>query len=352
MGMDKSGFKIMIVNDKPELRSLIRNYLRDEGYTNLTISENGLSALKKAQTEGVDLILADYNLPGLNGLDLLKEIRRDKKLKEVPFILISSQIEQKYVAKAAEYKVSGYVLIPFSYQTLIKKVNQVLDRRINPSEGEKYYQEANSLAQSGNLTAALEMYKQALEAAKSSMAVLHYKIGRTHEALDQEGEAETDYRRAVKMSNYYVEAFDALGTLSLKKNEPEEALSYLRHSSEISPLNADRQRYLGEALLESGHFEEAEKAFRLALKLDPSQTHIFNRLGITLRQQGKLEEAARYFHKALEVAQDDENLWFNLSRVYYDQGQKEEALKHLKQALSLNPDFEEARDLIEQIRAS
>jgi len=350
--MDKTGFKIMIVNDKPELRSLIRTYLRDEGYTNLTISENGLSALKKAQTETVDLIVADFNLPGLNGLELLKEIRRDKKLKEVPFILISSQVEQKYVAKAAEYKVSGYILIPFSYQTLVKKVNQVLDRRINPTEVEQYYHEANSLAQSGNLNAALEKYQEALEATKSSMAVIHYKIGRTHEALAQNGEAETDYHQAVKMSKYYVDAFDALGTLSLKNNQPEEALNYLRHSSDISPLNADRQRYLGEALLESGNFEEAEKAFRLALNLDPSQTHIFNRLGITLRQQGKLEDATRYFLKALEVAQDDENLFYNLSRVYYDLGQKEEALKHLKKALDLNPEFEEARNLIEQIRAS
>lgn len=350
--MNKSNVKIMIVNDKPELRNIIRNYLRAEGYTKLTVSENGLAALKRLQVDPVDLILADFALPELNGLELLKKVRRDRNLEDIPFILISAEGEQKYVAKAAEYRVNAYLVKPFSHKTLADKVNRILDRRINPTEVDIYYQEANQLAQSGDLEEALEKYRLAMESTNDSMASLHYKIGRIHEDMDSEKEAEDDYNEAVNMSGHYVNALDALGNIYLKNDRPEEALRYLRRGSEISPLNAERQRCLGEALLEGGEFEAAEKAFKMSLNIDPSQTHIFNRLGISLRRQSKQEEAKHFFLQALDVEDNDENLLYNLSRVYYDQGDKETAISYLEKALEVNPDFQEAQDLIGQIRAT
>ncbi len=349
--MDKSRVKIMVVNDKPELRSIIRNYLREDGYTALTVSEDGRSALKKAQYDPVDLIVADYDLSGMNGLELLREIRTVKALQDVPFILMSSDGEQKYVAKAAELGVSGYLVKPFSQQTLLEKVNRLLIRQLNPEEVDIYYREANLLAQSGDLEAALEKYQAALDSTKQTVAAIHYRMGRAKEELGREGEAESDYLEAAGFSKMYVDPLDALGSMSLRRAEPEKAMEYLRRGADISPLNAARQLKLGEALLEAGEFEEAERAFKLSLNLDPSQTHIFNRLGISLRRQGKLAEACGYLERALEAAPDDENLLYNLSRVHFDQGDQAAALRHLKKALEINPGFVEARELAEQIRA-
>ncbi|MBU2547777.1 MAG: response regulator [Proteobacteria bacterium] len=349
--MDRDQFKIMVVNDKLELRNIVRNYLKNEGYTNLTISENSRSALKRARESLPDLILADADLPEMGGLDLLKAVRQDAKLAEVAFVIISGDTSQQFVARAAEFRVSGFLLKPFSNQTLVDKVGLIHDSLIHPSEGATLYQEANQLLQNGSAEAALEKYEQALAATRKGMAAIHYKIGRVHEVMDQEQEAEVDYERALHMSRMYVDAYDALGGLNLKWEKPDKALEYLNKSSEISPLNADRQLKLGEALLGAGQFEAAEKAFKLSLQLDPAQTHIFNRLGITLRRQGKLEEAGQFFLRATEVTQDDENLFFNLSRVYLDQGHKESAVLYLEKALALKPDFEEARDLIQEIRS-
>ena len=162
--------------------------------------------------------------------------------------------------------------------------------------------------------------------------------------------AETDYLEAVSLSDLFVDAYDALGLLNMKKDLNEEALEYLRRGTEISPLNALRQMHLGEALLETGHFEAAERAFKFALELDPTQTHAFNRIGISLRRQGKLEEALRYFLQAMEVTADDENLFYNVARVHQDQGDRAMAASYLEKALQLNPDFEKARDLLDRIR--
>ncbi|MFH1091688.1 MAG: response regulator [Pseudomonadota bacterium] len=349
--MDKSQLKVLIVNDKMDLRNIIRDYLKDDGYTNLSVSENGLSALRKAAAEPPDLIIADRNIPGLTGLELLKEIRRDKTLAEVPFIMISPESEQKYVAQAAEYGVNAYVVKPFSRQTLAEKVNHLLERRLNPLQGDLLYQEANLLAQNEHLEDALEKYLQALETTQNSLAAIHYKIGRIHEKTEADDQAEGEYQAAVDLSRQYVDAYDALGALYLKKSQPERALMYFRQSSEISPLNAGRQLAYGETLLAAGEFQAAEKAFKLALKLDPAQMHVFNRLGISLRRQGKLKEALQYLLQAAETVTEDENLYYNLSRVYLDRGDRESARLYLEKSLEINPDFSEAREMIAEIEA-
>lgn len=350
--MDRSAVKIMVVNDKMDIRAIIRDYLRIEGYTSLNISENGQAALKKAQTDPPDLIIADYDLPGLTGLELLKAVRHDKNLSETIFILISAETEQKYVAQAAEYKVSAYIVKPFSHQTLADKVNFLLDRKVNPSETAERYQEANRLALAGDLQGALEKYQQALRETQKSMAALYYKVGQVHEKMDKFTEAELDYQQAAQVSVQYVDAYDALGALSLREDRHDDALQYLKRSTGISPLNAKRQISLGEAMLNTGDFVGAEKAFKLALSLDSTQTHVLNRLGISLRRQGKLEEAEQFLLRAVEAAVDDEHLYYNLSRIYLDRGDKKAALINLDKALAVKPEFTEARTLMEQIRST
>ncbi|MFH1135405.1 MAG: tetratricopeptide repeat protein [Pseudomonadota bacterium] len=346
---DRSLPKILLVNDKLDLRNIIRDYLREEGYGNISVSENGLSALKKAAADPPDLIIADFDLPGLTGLDLLAKIRQDRLLAETPFILISPETEQKYVAKAAEHRVSAYVVKPFSHKTLLGKVDPLLERRMNPSAGDILFLEANRLAQAGNLEAALEKYLAAMDVTKKSMASLHFKIGQAHEMMSQEGQAEADYHEAIGLSDVFVDAYDALGAIQLRNQRPEDALRFFFRSSEISPLNADRQLALGEALLQTGHFSEAERAFKMVLDLDPNAVNVFNRLGISLRRQKKTEEALQYFLKALEKTGEDENLLYNISRVYFDKGDLALAKNYLKKALKLKPDFQEACDLLLQI---
>lgn len=347
--MDRSAIKIMIVNDKVELRNIIRDYLKIEGYQKLVVSENGKSAFRRADYEFPDLIIADMDLQGLSGLDLLKEVRRSPRLADTLFILLTSDTEKKYIAQAAEHKVSAVLVKPFSHQILADKVNHLLESRLEPPISRQYYDEANQLAKEGKLEEALSKYQDAIASTKKSMAAIHYRMGQVHEKMDQADTAEADYHDAIGMSKVYVDAYDALGDLNLKQDRPEDALPFFRQGTEISPMNARRQRRLGEALLESGDFEGAEKAFKMALDLDPTQTHIFNRLGIALRRQGKLAEAGRYFLQAVEVTPEDENLLYNLSRVFLDQGESGQAVGYLKKALDLNPNFSEARDLLESI---
>jgi len=350
--VEKEQLKILIANSNIALRDIIRNYLRLEGYENFSITENGKSAWVKIRNEPPDLIIADYELPGMNGLELLAAVRKDNRLSEIPFILISSEVQQEYVAQAAELGVDGYLLKPFSHKLLADKVKSVLKHVLAPDPGHLLSKEARRLFESGDMEGALIKYKEAIEATKDTMAALHYKIGGVYEGLERDEEAESSYHEAIKMSELHVDSLDALGKLNMKKGEHEGAANFFRKSASISPLNPQRQFHLGEALLETDEADEAEKAFKKSLKLDPNQVHIFNRLGISLRRQGKLEEALKFFEQALAVNDDDENLYFNVGQVHFLMGDKKAARPLLKKALEINPDFSEAAALLGEIDKS
>ncbi len=346
--MDKEQLKILIAVPNLGLRNIIRGYLKAEGYNNFSVTENGKSAWVKIRNEPPDLIIADYELPEMNGLELLAEVRMDKRLRETPFLLISSEVQQDYVAQAAELKVDGYLLKPFSQRLLVGKVNMIVKRILAPDPVHLASKEAQRLVESGDMEGALRKYKEAIEATRDTMAALHYRIGGVYEKLERDDDAESNYHEAIKMSELHVDSLDALGKIHMKKGEHDDAAEFLKKSVSISPLNARRQFALGEALLEAGEAGEAEKAFRKSLKLDPFQIHIFNRLGISLHRQGKLEESLKFFERALEVSEDDENLYFNIGQIHFLLGNKEAARPYLKKALEINPDFPEAEALLEK----
>ncbi len=347
--MDKTKLKILLAESHGELRNIIKNYLVSDGFNDVSITENGKSALAKLKSHTVDLIIADAELPEINGLELLAFVRRDNSLKETPFLLVASDVKQELVAKAAELGVDGYMIKPFTHQVLIDKVESIFERKFNPDAGLITAKEAQNMLEAGDLDGALEKYKEALESTKTAMASLHHKVGGVYEKLDREEEAEENYHKSIKMSEFFAKTYDALGSMKMRQGDEDEAASFLKKSVSISPLNPERQFKLGEALLVTDEAEDAEKAFKRSLKIDPKQTHIFNRLGISLRRQGKLTESISYFQRALSVTKDDENLYYNAGLVFVQMDDKESALPLLEKALELNPHFDEAKGLLEKI---
>jgi two-component system chemotaxis response regulator CheY len=350
--MEKIATKILIADGNAELREMIKNWLKIEGYTDLSVTENGKAAWARLKNSPVDLVISADDLPGLSGLELLAEMRKDRSLKDTPFLMLAAEGQQKFVARAAELKVDGYLVKPFSQQALADKVDRILKMWTSPPAGFVKVRRADRLVEEGDMDGALTEYREAVRATRDGMAMLHFKIGRVQERLGRDGEAEESYEQALGMSRLYVDTYDALGALAMRHGRGEDAARFFREGVAISPLNSDRQFRLGEALLETGEIEAAEKAFRQSMKLNPAQTDIFNQLGISLRKQNKLDEALRYFEQALGVAPNDEHLYFNAAQVHYLKNDGQAARPLLAKALELNPGLDEARELIRQIDAS
>jgi len=125
--VDKN-MKILIVDDFSTMRRIIKNLLRDLGFTNTHEADDGLTALPMLQTGNFDFLVSDWNMPGMTGIDLLKAVRADPKLATLPVLMVTAETKREQIIQAAEAGVNGYVIKPFTAGTLEEKISKIFDR--------------------------------------------------------------------------------------------------------------------------------------------------------------------------------------------------------------------------------
>ncbi len=120
--------KILVVDDFSAMRKIIRNLLRDLGFTNSHEAEDGSVALPMLQGGGFDLLITDWNMPGMQGIDLLKAVRADEALSALPVLMVTAESKRDQIVEAAQAGVSGYVVKPFTAGTLEEKIRTIFER--------------------------------------------------------------------------------------------------------------------------------------------------------------------------------------------------------------------------------
>ena len=120
--------KILIVDDFSTMRRIIKNLLRDLGFTNTQEADDGTTALPMLQNGNFDFVVTDWNMPGMQGIDLLKAIRADDKLKHLPVLMVTAESKREQIIQAAQAGVNGYVVKPFTAVTLEEKINKIFER--------------------------------------------------------------------------------------------------------------------------------------------------------------------------------------------------------------------------------
>lgn len=124
-GVDKN-MPILIVDDYKTMLRIIRNLLKQLGFGNVDEATDGSAALQKLRDKEFSLVISDWNMEPMSGLQLLKEVRADMKLKELPFIMITAESKSENVVAAKEAGVSNYIVKPFNAATLKGKLTTVL----------------------------------------------------------------------------------------------------------------------------------------------------------------------------------------------------------------------------------
>ena len=120
--------KILIVDDFSTMRRIIKNLLRDLGFTNTQEADDGLTALPMLKSGDFDFLVTDWNMPGMTGIDLLKEVRADEKLANLPTLMVTAEAKKDQIVEAAQAGVNGYVVKPFTAQALKEKIEKIFDR--------------------------------------------------------------------------------------------------------------------------------------------------------------------------------------------------------------------------------
>jgi two-component system chemotaxis response regulator CheY len=123
--MADKNMRFLVVDDFSTMRRIVRNLLKELGFTNVDEAEDGQVALHKLKTQHFDFVVSDWNMPNMTGIELLKAVRAEPQLKGLPFMMITAEAKRENIIEAAMAGASGYIVKPFTAATMEEKMNKI-----------------------------------------------------------------------------------------------------------------------------------------------------------------------------------------------------------------------------------
>jgi len=119
------GMKVLVVDDFATMRRIVKNVLKQIGFTNISEADDGKTALKALKVEKFDLILCDWNMPEMSGLEVLKQMKSDDALKDIPFVMVTAEAQKDNIIEAVKAGVNSYIVKPFTAETIGEKLKKM-----------------------------------------------------------------------------------------------------------------------------------------------------------------------------------------------------------------------------------
>ncbi len=126
--MPDKNMKFLVVDDFSTMRRIVRNLLKELGFTNVDEAEDGVVALQKLKTGAFEFVVSDWNMPNMTGIELLRAIRADDSLKHLPVMMVTAEAKKENIIEAAQAGANGYVVKPFTAATLEEKLNKIFEK--------------------------------------------------------------------------------------------------------------------------------------------------------------------------------------------------------------------------------
>lgn len=380
--IDKHEMAVLVVDDIITMCKSIHNMIRVLGYgRNVFYANDGREALRVLEKESIDLILMDFNMPGMTGGETLSSIRENRSLKHIPVIMVTAEAYKEFVAEAAESEADAYILKPLTIKLLDDKISSVIDKTNNPPPMILHLKKAMGHEDDGDIDAAIEEAKLAMDAdPKSSRPVR--ELGYYYLKRDDLVEAEKWLLKAADMNHMDVFAFHHLGALYLEENNMEMAQKYFEKAMDISPRHVSRGLHFGRILIQRNMVKRAitvfNKVFSLArntvemkedtadfciehevyeyaavlleslIRKQPDREDLLFQMGKSMEKLDEAKKALTYLVRAEKIDKEDICIKIHLARNYLTIEKPILAEKALKKILKIDPDHEEAKELYRQ----
>ena len=125
--MADTTMKVLVVDDFATMRRIVKNILTQLGYKHIIEADDGVKAWEIINEKNVDVIICDWNMPNMKGIDLLRKVRADKKFSELPFVMVTAEGKKENVIEATKAGVTGFIIKPFTAKDLGKKLKMILE---------------------------------------------------------------------------------------------------------------------------------------------------------------------------------------------------------------------------------
>lgn len=343
--IDPKQLTFLIVDDIDNMRRSIRAMLKlisfGKAYFEAANGKEAWAILNKPDTT-IDFIISDWNMPKMNGTELLSLIRSSKKWKDIPFLMITAETNQSIVAEAAENDVGAYLTKPFVTATLELKITELLNQAANPSPLAQLLKKADEFSEKNMIDEAIECITLAVRGNPRSSRPLR-ELGRLYLKKGIIPKALLCFQRACEQNRLDIPSLQYLGQIYLKMGDAEKAITYFTKALDLSPRNADRAFKVASLLLDRQQLPEAEKIFRAMLRNSPDDVDLATEIADTCLAHGLHDMASRAYRAVLTATPDRQALGKNLGRALVLAGQPQEAIKVLEK---LTPTFPNDSELL------
>jgi two-component system chemotaxis response regulator CheY len=123
------GMRVLVVDDFSTMRRIVKNTLRQIGFTNIEEAEDGQKAYDRLSVEKFEFVVSDWNMPNMTGIDLLRKVRATPQIKDIPFLMVTAEAKQENIVEAIKAGVSNYIVKPFTVATLDEKIKKIFKEK-------------------------------------------------------------------------------------------------------------------------------------------------------------------------------------------------------------------------------
>ena len=381
--MDKN-MTVLVVEDILSARETMVHLLRALGFSRFLEAANGAQALEHVYRDRPGLIISDWNMPTMSGMDLLQAVRGMDICRKVPFIFTTSKNESEDIALASEVGASAYLVKPVTVRALSEALEKVFGSNFE-EEFENVLAEVQALGAAGQHDKADEALRMFESRHPDHVPRIRLERARLLIGLSDLHAAETVLCEILSSNPLFTRAWETLADVQSGLGKFEQALGSADRTIAISPNNARNHILRGTVQLRRDDLHDARKSFMTALNIDRKNSQIkqdiwnayvnldkvdevqrdfgayifssltcdtLNNMAVAYRRKGELGRAVDIYRTALNKEPDNPKILYNAAVAYVNRKQHKKAKELLARALGNDPGFERAKTLLDQINAA
>ncbi|MEN8256535.1 MAG: response regulator [Thermodesulfobacteriota bacterium] len=376
--------RLLVVDDNLAMRKMLESMLTSIGYNNVSSAVDGESGWEKILEGEVDIVISDYIMPRLNGLEFLHRIRRSKEYFNLPFIMITGADNWGDFMNTVQAEVDNYLIKPITADRLEEVLNQVHLQQQSASPYLKAMHTGKHCYMNNDLGKAYKSFLLA-QAIEPALAKPYFYLGQISKESARDEEAVKFFKRCLEIEGNYINAMVGLVEIYAKADDFGQMFIYLNKALEVAPNNIDLHIDLAKAsfklddmatvrkalktatkiaksnkahvekVIESyigcGLLDEADYLFGKKLQDDDTETvRFWNRLGLEAKGIGDFQKSKYFYLSALKLRPQAKEVNFNIAILLYEQGEYNSSMAYTTKALRLYPDFLEAKELMDSLR--